>query len=170
MKVNITPNQMLAMGTAANGEAIRKIPHHKFAYFLMKKGKEADEIAAEINKLNEADQAKLPKMKEFEEKRIELCKEHAKKDDKGEPAIVPVEGKPGQGQYDIIDQDAFDKALEALRDEYKETLDERQKQVDKLNEFLNEEAERDLWAIRLDDLPDQITAELLAPFEKVITE
>jgi hypothetical protein len=50
------------------------------------------------------------RLKEVEEQRIQLAKEHAKKDENGEPIT-------NDGKFDIEDMDAFMKDLEELYDE-----------------------------------------------------
>jgi hypothetical protein len=50
------------------------------------------------------------RLKEVEEQRIQLAKEHAKKDENGEPIA-------NDGKFDIEDMDAFKKDLEELYDE-----------------------------------------------------
>jgi hypothetical protein len=59
-------------------------------------------------------------LKEFEDARMALIKEHAHKDEAGEPKL-----KTGGNAYDLIDQKAFDAAFDALRKEQTIILDGR---------------------------------------------
>ncbi|UOQ85699.1 DUF1617 family protein [Gracilibacillus salinarum] len=72
---------------------------------LSLKGKQSRHRTKFINKLSE-------RLKEVDQQRVELAKEHAKKDEEGEPIMIE-DGK----RYDIEDENAFQKDLKELYEE-----------------------------------------------------
>lgn len=86
---------------------------------------------------------------EYDTKRIELAKECAKKDDKGEPMIK-------DNSYILENQKEFDRKIELLKKDYKEAVEEREKQINAFNDFLEEESNVNLYMINFSDVPENI--------------
>ena len=111
-------------------------------------------LAEEIKDIQEVEK-KLrdsypPEYFEFEKKRIELCKEYADKDEKGEPQTYTDEFG---GKFLIKEKFAeFDQALTELRLSYKETLDKKEEIDQEFSEFINAETEIELLKIKSEDL------------------
>jgi hypothetical protein len=72
----------------------------------------------------------------FEQKRIKLCVDAAVKDEKGQPK---TKSGPGGMEYDILDRVAFDKALDALREEYKKPIDDYKLAIDQFTKTVEQE-------------------------------
>ena len=104
----------------------------------------------------------------YDEERVELAKSHAKKNDKGEPETT--KNAQGQETFVLEDQEAFDKAFEALKEEHKATLEARQKQVDEQNELLKTESTVTLYKVALSDVPNQITADQMKGLSAIVEE
>lgn len=122
----------------------------------------------EIKSMEEAKKnLKYPeeKLSEFHNKRVELCKEFADKDEAGEPKV--------SGQTFVISDEgrvAFDKKFATLREEYKETLEEQDKVDAEFRAFLAEEIELVVHNIKIDDMPNGLTAQQLEALGEIIAE
>lgn len=87
--------------------------------------------------------------KAFENKRLELVKEHCKKDENGELIIK-------DGNYDV--EDSYAAVYEDLKKEHADVLAAREKQIEEYNELLDTEVSIDLFKVKFDSLPEDITA------------
>jgi outer membrane protein OmpA-like peptidoglycan-associated protein len=133
----------------------------KFSYFVVKN---LGLIEREIKNLEVVIKASKDYY-EFEEKRIELAKKHAKKDKKGEPKTKEVNGKK---VFDMKSQVAFDKEFKKLQKEYKETLEERQEQIKEYNELIEQDTDIKLHKIKLKDIPEEISVAQMKAIEFLI--
>lgn len=107
--------------------------------------------------------------KAFEEKRIELAKEYAKRDDTNTP-LEERNPQTGQTKFIMKDQQAFDVAFKVLSDENKELVDARKKQIEDFNLFLDKENELSLYKIKLEEIPEDITTEQMVGIYPLIEE
>ena len=57
---------------------------------------------------------------EYDRERIELCRKHCAKDEKGNPKMLP--GPGGRGEFDIIDRPAFEAEIAVLRSKHDAAL------------------------------------------------
>jgi pyruvate/2-oxoacid:ferredoxin oxidoreductase beta subunit len=101
--------------------------------------------------------------KSFEVKRIELVKKFAKKDEKGESVII-------NNQYELENEEEFNKEFELLKEENKEVWGARQKQVDEYNELLKSESTVTLHKINLVDVPQNISVAQLHSISLLLNE
>ena len=118
-------------------------------------------LDAEKDALTEGVKA-TEKYNEYDTKRIELAQKHAQKDEDGKPK---VEGNT----FVMEDMEAFNKELDVLREEYKEELDARDKQIEEFNELLEKESSVELVQVTKEDLPEDITVaqmEIISSFLK----
>jgi len=145
-------------------QGIAKVGHLKgikFAYGISKNKKIVD---SEIESVKES-VAQSETFTEFEAKRIELCKEYAEKDEKGEfkvesnEYVLPAEKK-----------EEFEIRLNALREQNKEAIDEREKQLIDYKEFIDQESTIEFYKIKLSSVPEDISAEELEGISELITE
>ena len=133
----------------------------KFSYFVVKN---LGLLEREIKNLEEVIKASKDYY-EFEEKRIELAKKHAKKDDKGEPKTKEVDGKK---VFDMKSQIAFDKEFKELQKKNKKTLEEREKQIKEYNELIEQDSDIKLHKIKLSDIPEEINVSQMKAIESLI--
>ncbi len=136
----------------------------KFAYAMAKNRnliKQELTTLQEIVKPNE-------KYSEYENKRIKLCEEYADKDEKGKPKMEIL--NEATKEYVISDRKGFDKALEDLRKEYKEVLDERDAQIKEVNELLEKESDLVPFMVEYEDLPQDITGNMLSLIINLVKE
>ena len=137
----------------------------KFAYAL---AKNKNKLMTECKIIEEA-MEKLPpalekENKEYQKKRIDLNKKHARKKDDGQPMII-------SGRYIIEDQDKFDKEYAKLEKEYKKIID-KQQELRETNEKLLKEESEDLkfHHIKLADVPEDITMNQLEVLMEIIDD
>ena len=91
----------------------------------------------------------------YEEKRHNLCKSMAVKDDKG----LPITNN--KGVYYFTDQAEFDKAIAKLQKEYKKEIDKKEELAKKSEKFLEEEIDVEFHPIRAKYLPKKIPLYLM---------
>jgi hypothetical protein len=124
----------------------------KFAYAMAKNRKK---IQAEVEVLRESVKSS-PEMEEFEKKRLVLCHDMAQKDDEGKPLTKGGAGNLGP-MFVIADQEAFNTAFDALKEEYKDALELQDLKRKEFEALLDEEAETELHKIPLDVFPNNIS-------------
>jgi hypothetical protein len=136
----------------------------KGAYAIAKNKKIAE---TEVKALQEAQQkVTVPeKFQEYEEKRLDLCEEVADKDEEGKSIKI------NNGQQFAIspeNQDIFNEKLKVLREEYKEAIEAKDKVEKDFFDLLAEEIEIDFHKVKIDDLPDNITASQIEALDEII--
>lgn len=116
----------------------------KSSYALAKTFKKLEPIIEGVSAMEKPSEKYI----EFQNKRLALCQQLAKKNKDGEPTIV-------NDRYVFDDQKAFDIEVEKLTIEYKETIEEREKIQKELQDRLkNDEDEVEIHELTLDVLPD----------------
>jgi hypothetical protein len=126
-----------------------KLPF-KFAYGI---AKNKARIEPEIKAIAEAEKAAFA---DYEKERLELCKSHSKKDDKGEALMIG-------STFNIMDKPAFEREAITLREKHKEAFE-------KLDKFLSEEIEIDLYQIEQKDFPETISAGIMGRLIVLVKE
>lgn len=157
MKVKNTRDYFYGLRTALN--KLSDLEGVKFAYAINRNKTILD---AEVKAINEA-KVEKEDFQAYEKARIELVEAHAKKDKEGKPVILG-------NQYQIADQKKFDKEIAKLQKEHKKSLDNRQKQIDELNNFIKEEVELELYGIKLENVPENISVEKMGIITPLIEE
>lgn len=132
----------------------------KFAYAVNKNKKKFLKELKEIAKLMEMSE----EFKIYEKKRVEICEKFCEKDEEGK-AIVKNNAYAG-----LKENAEFDSAMDALSEENKELINARKKQISEYNNFLNEEFEIDIYKIKLEDVPSDISVNQLKSIEFMIEE
>lgn len=153
----MTNQEILNMSDAL--EKVNKLSGIKFAYAM---AKNINLVKSEIETFRETLKP-TNEFNEYENKRIELAKKYAKKDEKGVPMIKGNE-------YDVEDRDAFEKEYEELKAENKEIIDAREKQVKDFESFLKEESKLSLHKIKSVDIPENITTEQLSGIMSLVED
>jgi len=124
----------------------------KFKYAL-KKNK--DILKKEVEAIEEVRKTNCKRFEEFEQKRTELLKCSIEFNDYGSPVMS------GPNMYRLKDdkKDEYNEKMKQLTEEYKDALDEREKELKAFSEFLNEEIEIDVFKFNNEDVPEEITQE-----------
>jgi hypothetical protein len=126
----------------------------KFSYFV---AKNRITVKGEIDAINEAQEA-AEAFKAYDTDRGKLAEKYADKDENKKPVIK-------DNQYVITEKrDDFEKELEKLKKKYSKVIKERQEQLNKLRDFLNEEVDFNGYQIRLEDLPGDLEASIIEIF------
>lgn len=117
----------------------------KFAYAIAKNRKL---VQSEVDVIKEAI-APDEKVKEYDQKRIAMCRDYCQMDANGQPVIAE--------QNFVIDpekQEDFNKAIEELREEYTEALDAHRVKLEQADQLLQEEVDLDFHKVLIDNFPD----------------
>lgn len=102
--------------------------------------------------------------RKYERERSELAMKYANTDKDGNPVIL---GK----EYVIKkDRDIFDKEIAKLKKKYKDAVDERKKQVESIEDFLEEETEFESYGIKFEYLPMTLNKNQMNSLMEFITE
>lgn len=151
--IKLTKNEMISLYRGLH--AVGNLSGPRFVYVV---ARNRDYLQKEVDAIQKSLEP-YENFQEFEEKRVELAKKHAKEDEEGNPVVI---GKGNQSKFDIEDQEAFDKELEKLKEEYQEAIDEREKQQEEFNDSMEDEIELLLLELKQEDLPEEITANQLS--------
>ena len=162
MKIKNSELELLARTLVRFGQ--EKV-HRKLAYGIVRNKKLLETC---IEALNTA--KVLPdKYIEYEELRIKMCADFAEKDERGEPKTKFV---PKQGNvFDITEEkmEEFEEKMKALRVEWKEAHEEKDKHEEEILSLLEEEVEFDFYQIDIDFFPEEMSPadmEILMPLIK----
>lgn len=140
-------------------DKVKDLKGFKFAYAVVRN---SNKIKTEITNLEETLKT-TEKFNEFETKRIELNKKYAKKDEKGEPIIE-------KDAYILENKEEFEKEYELLKEEYKEEITKREEQNKELVKFLKEETTFELFKVKKEDVPQDITPAQMGGIISIIEE
>lgn len=140
-------------------ESVANLPGVKFAYAV---AKNLDRIRRELKVLQEV-MRPFPNFLEFDKKRIELCKKHAKKDDKGEFCVE-------NDHFQLKDSKKFEIAFKKLKKEHKNAINDREKQEKEYESLTNEECSIDFSMTSESSLPEGITAAQILSIMPIIKD
>lgn len=161
--MNLTRKQVIDIYGTLNTVGQKDMPV-KGAYAVSKNKKIAEN---EVKVIEEAQNSmQEPEgIKEFTDKRIEICKEFANKDENGE-AIVK------QNRFDIPleKQPKFEEAVALLKEDYKEAFDKQDELTKEFQELLDEEIEMDFHMMKLEWLPEKISGRHMEALMDLIDE
>jgi len=164
MKLKVTRNELAALSGAlrAVGNLTGKI---KFSYAL---AKNSEKIDSEL-KLMDATIKPTEKYKEYDKERVELCKEHAAKDDNGMPKMTHSPSNPRVEVFVGLENNPkFDKAAGVLKAKYKGAVETRETTLEKYGEVMDEEIKFELHMIQFEDVPENITGNQLRGIVRII--
>jgi len=128
----------------------------KFKYMVARnklKLKPEIEIIQELAKLS-------PEFTEFNEKRVEICKEFSRKDENGEAILI-------NNNYDIIDRKRFNETIETLKDKYKDIIQKEEEQSKEIEAMLDENIDIEISKVSLEEIPGDLEQGVIDVFAKV---
>ena len=155
----MTNNQMFGLKQAL--EAAGDLRGVKFSYAV---AKNLSKINKEVELIQEAIKPST-EYAAYDTKRIELAKEHAKKDENDKP-LMTKRGK----EFDIEDLPKFEKALEKLKKEHQPAVDARIKQLEEFDKLLLEESKVEIHKVKLEDVPEDITSKQMTSLFEMIDD
>lgn len=118
----------------------------KFAYGV---SKNIAKLKLEVDALEKSLEASEA-YKTYDQLRIELCKEHAKKDTDDKPIIK-------DNNYVMESDDEFEAEFEILKEENHVVIAAREAQLEEYRDLLKTDVSVDLHKIKLEDVPAEIT-------------
>lgn len=142
-----------------NLKALKGLKGVKFNYAI---ARNISKLSTEIECL-EKSKEQTDLYKEFEKERVELAKSFAKKNEKGVEIIV-------EKNYIILDQEAFDKSFEELKEKHKEAVAEREAQLKEYIELLDKESTFIPFKIKVELIPEEITTEQMNAIYPLVEE
>ncbi len=132
----------------------------KFSYAI---ARNLNIIEPEVKALTKAQEISK-EYKEYDAKRLEICREMAKKDEDGNPIMKDGVGNPipKGGEFDIEDRPTFDKKIEKLQKKNKEAIDMQKNRIEQFNDLIKETIEIDFYSVKIEHVPDDIKPNHLA--------
>ena len=133
----------------------------KFAWALLRNKKKLLPVVEALEELRKAPSV----IAEFEEARINLCKEYAEKDENGEPKtkdssfVIPPESL-----------ETLQSKIGELREQHKDAIEAQRLQFKEIEEVLATPANADLYKVPLSYLPEQISPVELEIFAFIIED
>ena len=157
-------------------EAVKNLPGAKFAYAVGRNLNKLKPISDSIDKSLKMPDEYQKYQEEHERCRLELCKQHAKKDENGEPIseVVEIGNGKKQKRYVFEDKAAFDEAYTfmctGLKTEYADMFVEMEQNYKDFQAFLEEELAEELilHMVKSDNLPEAITGEQIDNIIEII--
>jgi len=138
---------------------VSKLKGVKFAYAVSKNHKA---LITEIEALKEAEKPSDDFI-EYESKRRSLCEEYSEKDKENNPIIL-------NGNYKIIDSIKFETEFKKLHEQNKIVIDNRKKQMKEFNDLLLESVDIKIHKVKIEDLPEDLTAIQINGIEEMIED
>lgn len=156
-------------------QAVKDLPGAKFAYAVGRNLSKVKPVAESIEKALKVPAEYKKYEEEYERRRLAICKELAKPDDKGEPVTEIYEDAQGRKRkkYVFEDQAVFEKKYEEMvkdiKAEYSALFVEIEKNHMEYLQFLDEEAEvLNFHTVKPENLPESITGEQIEAINEII--
>jgi hypothetical protein len=125
-----------------------------------------ENITPEVSELMKARKSGIPKFDEFEVKRSALIDNYAMKDSSGKHVV-------NDGVYSFASEEIEKEATEKLINlgiEYKDAINEREKEIDIYNEIVKEEIEVDIVKTTFKSFPDSVSDQFTRILRPMIKE
>ena len=133
----------------------------KFTFTINRNRQAIKPMAKKVNEMVTMSES----FKEFDKKRVEINEKYAEKDESGKTTM--------KDERFVIPEDKkedFEKEIEALKEEYKDTIKEREEQKNNVEAYLKEETELELKPIPLSMIPDDINVDEMEIIEPLVEE
>ena len=138
-------------------ESVKDLSGFRFALAVVRNKKACN---AKVEEFKEALKPS-DRYTEYDTKRVNLCKAHAKKDESGEPIVA-------NGEYQIADVLALMSELSPISEEYQDAVSEYSQKLKDFEAIADDDAGITLEQVGSDDMPKDITpAQLEALYEMV---
>lgn len=149
---------VLADQLTNNLERLKALKGAKFTYGLLKNIEILEtEVKSVMAFAKTTDEFML-----YDKTRIALCEKYAKKDDTGMILKKAVSGGSNQFEYDIdVESVEWKTAIALLREENVSVIETRDEQLKQYNELIEADSDIVLSLINLDDVPNDITLDLM---------
>jgi hypothetical protein len=118
-------------------------------------------IEQEIKIFEQLRKAPHPDFQNYENERNIVCINYSKKDDNGNPIIT-------NNAYQIEDMNGFNADMAELQIKYKEVLDDMTAARKEYEDFLEKESTIQLIKVKIENVPNDVTANLLSQLQFMI--
>lgn len=164
MKKSLTRNQIFEIWYLLKDKHFDSIKLDKRFDYVRNRNIEL--FSPEVNQIMKARQTNVKKFEEFEQKRKVLLESNSIKDESGNVIL------DSKGNYKIIEnnQQFVQQEYENLVIEYKDALEERQKEADLYNEIVNEEIEVEIAITTFKSFPDLVNSKMTKILKPMIKE
>jgi len=159
MKATMKRADVLELNRAL--DSLRRVRETRFAYAVAK-NKQA--IKSEVESIQAANEPS-ERMKEFEQRRMQLVMTYAVRDTDGNI----VDAAPGRAKIQSDKESEFMSKIGALTKEFSDIQDSMKTKLDEINNLLEGEVELDLYAVKADVLPDDIASDEMLAIMPLIT-
>jgi hypothetical protein len=139
-----------------------EVKSKKLIYTLIKNGKVLEPEVEAIQKAFESDSEEHG---EFQTKLRDVYFKYGEVDP--ETGNLKTEGN-GFILKDEKEKPAVEKEIKKLEKKYKDAIEAREKEIEDYKKFLEEETEVNLLKIKFDDLPEEISAEIMYILDTII--
>lgn len=152
------------------GKSIERLKLLKGAKFTFTLLKNIDLIDKEIKSLSECSKP-TDEYNAYDKARVELCEKFCAKEENGELKKKPNPQNPNQFEYDIdTTSKEWTDAIETLRLTNVAVLEAREEQLNSYNELLQSDSDVTFSTIKLADVPNEISMDLMRVIKEFITE
>lgn len=155
----------LADSISKNLESLKYLKGAKFTYSIIKNIELIEKEIEILNKMSKPSED----FEKYDKDRLELCEKLSQKDGDGNS----IKKDLGNGNFEYILDTTSKEWIEGantLRDKYQVTIKNRETQIINYNEILNKDIELKFNEISLDDIPDDVTLELMNILKVFIKE
>lgn len=146
-----------------NLESLKHLRGAKFAYTILKNTNLLNEEVKTIQLLANASDG----YKEYESNRINLCQTLCEKDSDGNLITKDLGNGLYEYKIDLSSKKWLD-GISSLQEKYKSEIEKYSQQVSDYNIFLNKETDIEFFKMKFDDVPSDISLEIMSIIEPFI--
>ena len=158
---------VLAEQLANNIDRLKALKGAKFTYGILKN---IEILEKEVKMIMETSKP-TDDFLAYDKTRVALCEQFCAKDEKGEMVKKENPNNPGQFEYDIdVESQEWKDAIVKMKEENKDVLEARDEQIKQYNELLQSEFEVELYKVKLDDVPNDISMDLMKIIKPFVKE
>ena len=147
-------------------EALNEVDYIRGKSFAYAVFKNKDLLDKEIEMINKLKKEPHPDYINFENERSLLCQINCEKDENGNPVLQY--NPDGTQAYKIQDIQSFNTEYVQLSDKYKDVLEDMKTSKEDFDAFLEKQSDVELKKIKIDDLPNDISANFLEKIKYMI--
>lgn len=140
-------------------EALNEVDYIRNKAFAYAVFKNKDILDKEIETINKLKREPHPDYINFENERTLLCRVHCEKDESGNPVLQY--NPDGSQAFKIMDMAKFNEEYQDMSKKYEDVLKDMQDAKKDFDDFMEKDSDVELKKVKIDDLPDDISANFL---------
>ena len=141
---------------------LNSVGNLKGVKFLYAVAKNKVKISRECKALRESIQPSEEYVK-YDNERLEICRNLAEKDKDGNPVMIG-------NSFKDSNQKKFDKELTKIRKNYNGAIEERKKELEDFEKFLDDKTDIELHLVKTENVPEGINAEQMSNLIEIIDD